>query len=293
MERLGGFGKVIHFHPGSPTRPAVEAYDFPKEFMDTLFSFPLNQVNGLNVETNTSNEMTVSITENEEKTSTAVDQQRTPDDTSITAAVDQQRTADDASLTTEMDIEGEESKVTPVTTIDISEETSDLLKKEITENELVCVKSETMDTTNDQNRDIRERESCTRDERKRKFPYVKHTRTDDAREKKAKMFQSTRNLILERNLDCLIVACKFNPTPIVLSLINYVAPSRPVVVYSQYKEPLMDCYVFLKKSCGILNLRVSETWLREYQVLPNRTHPEINMSSSGGYLLVGITVTKS
>jgi hypothetical protein len=34
----------------------------------------------------------------------------------------------------------------------------------------------------------------------------------------------------------LIVACKFHPTPIVLELLEYIAPCRPVVVYSQYKE---------------------------------------------------------
>ena len=42
-----------------------------------------------------------------------------------------------------------------------------------------------------------------------------------------------------------------------------------------------------------LNLRLSETWMREYQVLPNRTHPEINMSGGGGYLLYGTTCIKN
>ena len=34
----------------------------------------------------------------------------------------------------------------------------------------------------------------------------------------------------------LIVACKYHPTPIVLNLIDLVAPSRPVVIFSQHKE---------------------------------------------------------
>lgn len=34
----------------------------------------------------------------------------------------------------------------------------------------------------------------------------------------------------------LIIASKFNPTPLVTTLIEYVAPSRPIVVYSQYQE---------------------------------------------------------
>ena len=31
-----------------------------------------------------------------------------------------------------------------------------------------------------------------------------------------------------------------------------------------------------------------DTWLREYQVLPGRFHPHMNMATSGGYLLTGI-----
>jgi len=34
---------------------------------------------------------------------------------------------------------------------------------------------------------------------------------------------------------------------------------------------------------------VTEAWLRQYQVLPGRTHPMMNTSGSGGYLL---TATK-
>jgi len=34
----------------------------------------------------------------------------------------------------------------------------------------------------------------------------------------------------------LLVATKFHPTPIMLALLEHVAPSRPVVVFSQFKE---------------------------------------------------------
>lgn len=34
----------------------------------------------------------------------------------------------------------------------------------------------------------------------------------------------------------LIVAAKLHPTPIVMSLIDFVRPSRPIVVFSPYKE---------------------------------------------------------
>lgn len=96
---------------------------------------------------------------------------------------------------------------------------------------------------------------------------------------------------LERgNLDSLVVVSRFQPSPIVMSLLSRLAPSRPFVVYCQYKEPLMECYVNLREKGTAINIHLSETWWRHYQVLPARTHPEINMNGTGGYLLSGITV---
>jgi hypothetical protein len=36
-----------------------------------------------------------------------------------------------------------------------------------------------------------------------------------------------------------------------------------------------------------INLRLTDTWFREYQVLEGRTHPNMNISQSGGYILMG------
>nr|XP_014435513.1 tRNA (adenine(58)-N(1))-methyltransferase non-catalytic subunit TRM6 isoform X2 [Pelodiscus sinensis]XP_025033756.1 tRNA (adenine(58)-N(1))-methyltransferase non-catalytic subunit TRM6 isoform X2 [Pelodiscus sinensis] len=109
-------------------------------------------------------------------------------------------------------------------------------------------------------------------------------------ERKRKLVE-TAALLEEKNADGLIVASKFHPTPLLLSLLEFVAPSRPFVVYCQYKEPLLDCYTKLREKGGVINLKLSETWLRNYQVLPDRSHPKLMMSGGGGYLLSGITVT--
>uniref|UniRef100_A0A8D0GRJ5 tRNA (adenine(58)-N(1))-methyltransferase non-catalytic subunit TRM6 n=1 Tax=Sphenodon punctatus TaxID=8508 RepID=A0A8D0GRJ5_SPHPU len=88
----------------------------------------------------------------------------------------------------------------------------------------------------------------------------------------------------------LIVASRFHPAPLLVSLLEFVAPSRPFVAYCQYKEPLLECYTKLREKGGVVNLKLSETWLRNYQVLPERSHPKLMMSGGGGYLLSGITV---
>ncbi|XP_068088604.1 tRNA (adenine(58)-N(1))-methyltransferase non-catalytic subunit TRM6 [Hyperolius riggenbachi] len=99
-------------------------------------------------------------------------------------------------------------------------------------------------------------------------------------------------LLQNRNADGLIIASRFHPTPLLLTLLDFVAPSRPFVVYCQYKEPLLESYTKLREKGGVVNLRLSETWLRNYQVLPNRSHPKLVMSGGGGYLLHGITVLR-
>lgn len=102
-----------------------------------------------------------------------------------------------------------------------------------------------------------------------------------------------RKELKEGNLDSLVVVSRFQPSPILESLLPRLAPSRPFAVFCQYKAPLMECYVNLREMGTAINIRLTETWWRHYQVLPARTHPEINMNGSGGYLLSGITVDPS
>ncbi|XP_018422147.1 PREDICTED: tRNA (adenine(58)-N(1))-methyltransferase non-catalytic subunit TRM6 [Nanorana parkeri] len=99
-------------------------------------------------------------------------------------------------------------------------------------------------------------------------------------------------LLQNKNADGLIIASRFHPAPLLLTLLGFVSPSRPFVVYCQYKEPLLECYTKLRERGGVINLKLSETWLRNYQVLPNRSHPKLVMSGGGGYLLHGITVAR-
>lgn len=129
-----------------------------------------------------------------------------------------------------------------------------------------------------------------------KEPKEKGNKRDYIQEKQRRQEEQRKRhleaaaLLGERNADGLIVASRFHPTPLLLSLLDFVAPSRPFVVYCQYKEPLLECYTKLRERGGVINLRLSETWLRNYQVLPDRSHPKLLMSGGGGYLLSGFTV---
>ncbi|XP_026174848.1 tRNA (adenine(58)-N(1))-methyltransferase non-catalytic subunit TRM6 [Mastacembelus armatus] len=110
-------------------------------------------------------------------------------------------------------------------------------------------------------------------------------------EKKRKKLAAAADLLKGRDADGLVIASRFHPCPVLMGLLKFLSPSRPFVVYSQYKEPLIECYTKLKEHGGAVSLRLTDTWLRHYQVLPNRTHPLLLMSGGGGYLLSGTTVT--
>ena len=92
------------------------------------------------------------------------------------------------------------------------------------------------------------------------------------------------------SFDSLVVATKYHPKKVFLSLFEYLADSRPFVIYCQYQEPLMELYVTLKDMRVAVNVDLTETWFRNVQVLSDRSHPEIVMSATGGYLLRGIKV---
>lgn len=96
--------------------------------------------------------------------------------------------------------------------------------------------------------------------------------------------------LLKGKFDSLVIAAKEHPTNITKTLLTFVKPSRPVVIFSQCKELLMELYVDLKTTTEVTNLHLTSNWLRMYQILPNRTHPEVNMNGNSGYLLCGYTI---
>ncbi|XP_053417963.1 tRNA (adenine(58)-N(1))-methyltransferase non-catalytic subunit TRM6-like [Nycticebus coucang] len=129
-----------------------------------------------------------------------------------------------------------------------------------------------------------------------KEPKERRSKKDHIREKQRRQEEQRKRhlevaaLLSERNVDGLIVASHFHPTPLLLSMLDFVVPSRSLVVYCQYKEPLLECYMKLQERGEVINLWLSEIWLRNYQVLPDRSHPKLVMSGGGGYLLSGFTV---
>ncbi|KAI1295646.1 tRNA (adenine(58)-N(1))-methyltransferase non-catalytic subunit TRM6 [Halotydeus destructor] len=84
----------------------------------------------------------------------------------------------------------------------------------------------------------------------------------------------------------LIIIRQTDPLNILDILLPFLAPSANFAIYCSVIEPLAEL-LFELKNRDCINLRLFESWLRRYQVLPGRTRPEMNMSGSGGYILTG------
>ncbi|EPS96685.1 hypothetical protein FOMPIDRAFT_1032304 [Fomitopsis schrenkii] len=101
---------------------------------------------------------------------------------------------------------------------------------------------------------------------------------------------STREELFAGEFDGLVVASQFDPFSILQKLLPYLAGSANIVVHSPYVQIVTDLQNQLRELPQYLGPAVTEMWLRRYQVLPGRTHPMMNMSGSGGFILHTIRI---
>ncbi|KAL3340838.1 hypothetical protein AABB24_029133 [Solanum stoloniferum] len=98
----------------------------------------------------------------------------------------------------------------------------------------------------------------------------------------------------ENGFSSLIIAApELDPWGIIKEVLPLLSFSAPFAVYHQYAQPLATCMHNLQIEKMAIGLQISEPWLREYQVLPSRTHPHMQMSAFGGYILSGTKISSS
>ncbi|RHW68633.1 Gcd10p family [Trypanosoma brucei equiperdum] len=101
-----------------------------------------------------------------------------------------------------------------------------------------------------------------------------------------------RRMLQERPADSLIIVDDEDDAPAALDdLLPFVALNGHIVVHSPFLEDLTALFTKLRGEC--VNICISEVWCRHHQVLPNRTHPTVRMSTASGYLLTAIKVNES
>lgn len=99
---------------------------------------------------------------------------------------------------------------------------------------------------------------------------------------------------VENGFTSMIVAApELDTWTVIVQLLPLLSFSAPFAIYHQYLQPLAECMHRLQAERMAVALQISEPWLREYQVLPSRTHPYMQMSSFGGYILSGIRISST
>lgn len=96
--------------------------------------------------------------------------------------------------------------------------------------------------------------------------------------------------VLRNKVDSLTIVSKEDPFPILKELLQFVNPGRPVVLFHTCKEVLMECYSSVKSINALINLRLTTNFMRNYQVLPMRTHPAVQLQGASGWILYGYTI---
>jgi len=133
--------------------------------------------------------------------------------------------------------------------------------------------------------------------------------------------QDTREELFKGEFDGLIISSHYEPVSIIDRLLPYLSGSANVLVHGPYLQvshqrrfrsretlsrtavyvsdlpfslfqpfsstiqPLIEAQARLRLRPECLSVTVTEPWLRRYQVLPGRTHPEMQTSATGGYIL--------
>ena len=62
----------------------------------------------------------------------------------------------------------------------------------------------------------------------------------------------------------LVIACKYRPLPILKQALFVLQPSSPFVVFHEFLEPLVDCYLYLQAHNLALRMVLSDTWHRYF-----------------------------
>ncbi|EOQ99196.1 hypothetical protein E3P92_02727 [Wallemia ichthyophaga] len=106
--------------------------------------------------------------------------------------------------------------------------------------------------------------------------------------KRKEQFTALDNLrkeFFDGGFDGLISASQYEPLSIIQRLYTHLSGSAPIVLHHPHLAVLTDAHMRLRNDANFLAPVISESWLRQYQVLPGRTHPNMQMPATGGYLL--------
>jgi len=260
MERLGLDGKLLQFYQGSsPVRIITEQFNYTMADIDNLVcSYPLDRLKVLK-------KLLKTELNDDEIIELVLGKTKDP----ITECKKEIKENTDQNMDTELT----EENVTKENHEKVTAEEKPNLEKVEEQNKHGDKRSHDGKITND----------------RRNIHYSSRVAFIN-RQQRAKECLTALKYLREKNFTTLVIASKFHPKSMLLEMLEYLTNGCPFVVYFTHQEALIECHIILRELNLATNIEITETFLRNIQVLPNRSHPEIVMSATGGYILRGIKV---
>lgn len=112
----------------------------------------------------------------------------------------------------------------------------------------------------------------------------------ERRSKRARDINEVIGLVQKGNFDGFISVCTLHMPTLLPHILPMIGGSRPIVIYSQYKELLLETQHSLTGDKRVLAPSIFESRVRPFQTIPGRMHPVMTMRGFGGYVLWGTRV---
>eukprot|EP01095_Lingulamoeba_sp_RSL-Kostka_P005963 TRINITY_DN1822_c0_g1_i1.p1 TRINITY_DN1822_c0_g1~~TRINITY_DN1822_c0_g1_i1.p1 ORF type:complete len:398 (+),score=95.61 TRINITY_DN1822_c0_g1_i1:1-1194(+) len=98
-------------------------------------------------------------------------------------------------------------------------------------------------------------------------------------------YQMSLRRILSHGSDTLIIATKKSVSLVLKEMFPFLSFGGKLVIYSIYLNEIKQCSEMLIESKKVIDLDVFSITARNFQVLPERTHPFFEVENSSGYVL--------
>lgn len=88
----------------------------------------------------------------------------------------------------------------------------------------------------------------------------------------------------------LLIVGDYDIKEIVERFMHLLVPNGILVAYTNYIECIEHSFSLMQAEKDFVNVKIFDIFMREHQVLKNRTHPKTNMSAFSGYILSGYKI---
>jgi tRNA (adenine-N(1)-)-methyltransferase non-catalytic subunit len=112
--------------------------------------------------------------------------------------------------------------------------------------------------------------------------------------KRIASIEQTRNLLSPHGADSFVavVAEEYHALHILRAVLPLLVPGAKLAMFCPFVEPLTEAALYLRKNNLAIDVSLTQLWVREFQVLPGRTRPSMNMNDGSGYVLSGTVVVE-